>query len=158
MGKIASDRSAPRMAKIELGLKPYKFQKVQLLTGKNKLVRLQRCRKLLRRAASQRLERFLFTDEKLFTVQQAHNSQSDRIWSVDGPSTSAIVEHRQHPKSIIFWGGICASSRTPPVFADEGVKINHKVYRRDILEAVVLPWAKKNFGDLNWTFHKAKKT
>ncbi|GBM01374.1 hypothetical protein AVEN_135796-1 [Araneus ventricosus] len=170
MRKIArdmgiSDRSVRRMAKTELGLKPYKFQNFQLLTEKHKLVRLQRCRKLLRRAATIHWERFLFTDEKLFTVQQAHNSQNDRIWSVDAPGTSAIVEHRQHPKLVMVWGGICASGKTPLVFVDEGVKINHKLYRRDILEAVVLPWAKKHFGNVNWTFqqdsapaHKAEKT
>ncbi|GBM39590.1 hypothetical protein AVEN_154104-1 [Araneus ventricosus] len=120
MSKIARDmgiskRSVRQMAKTELGLKPYKFQKVQLLTEKNKLVRLQRCRKLLRGAASQRRERFLFTDEQLFIVQQTHNSQNDRIWSVDAPSTSAIVEHGQHPKSVIVWDGICANGKTPLV-------------------------------------------
>ncbi|GBL93111.1 hypothetical protein AVEN_216464-1 [Araneus ventricosus] len=120
-----SDRSARR--KTELGLKPYKFQKVQLLTEKNKHVRLQRCRKLLRRTARQSWERFLFTDEKLFTVQQDHNSQNDRIWFVDAPSISAIVEHRQHLKFVMVWGGICASGKTPLVSVDEGVKINHRV-------------------------------
>ncbi|GBN19241.1 hypothetical protein AVEN_31022-1 [Araneus ventricosus] len=115
-----SNRSVRRISKTELGLKPYKFQKFQLLTEK-KLVELQRCQNLLRRAASQRWERFLFTDEKLFTVQQAHNSQNGLIWSVDAPSTSAIVEQRQHPKSVMVWGGICASGKTPLVFVDEGV-------------------------------------
>ncbi|GFU30448.1 transposable element Tcb1 transposase [Trichonephila clavipes] len=71
-----SDRSMRRIAKAELGLKSYKLRKVQLLTGENKL-------------------------EKLFTVQQVHNSKDGRIWSVDAPSTSAIVEHRQYPKSVI---------------------------------------------------------
>ncbi|GBM82296.1 hypothetical protein AVEN_149621-1 [Araneus ventricosus] len=152
------------MAKTELGLKPYKFQKVQLLTEKNKLMRLQRCQKLLRRTASQLWERFLFTDEKLLTVQQAHNSQNNRIWSVDAPSTSVFVEHCQHPKSVMVWGRICTSGKTRLVFVDEGIKINHKVYRRDILEAVVLSWAKKHFDNVNWMFqqdsapaHKAKK-
>ncbi|GFX61100.1 uncharacterized protein TNCV_4564961 [Trichonephila clavipes] len=93
-----SDRSVKRIAKTELGLKSYKLRKVQLLTEKNKLVRLRRCRKYLRRAASQRWERFLLTGEKLFTVQQVHNSQNDGIWCVDAPSTSAIIEHRQYPK------------------------------------------------------------
>ncbi|GBM13762.1 hypothetical protein AVEN_90024-1 [Araneus ventricosus] len=39
------------------------------------------------------------------------------------------------------------------------------MYRRDILEAVVLLWAKKHFGNVNWAFqqdfapaHKARKT
>ncbi|GBN10608.1 hypothetical protein AVEN_232511-1 [Araneus ventricosus] len=64
----------------------------------------------------------------------------------------------------MVWGRICASGKTPLVFVDEGVKISHKVFSRDILEAVVLPWAKKHFGNANWTFqqdstpaHKAKK-
>ncbi|GFX13585.1 uncharacterized protein TNCV_3136581 [Trichonephila clavipes] len=89
-----SDRSVRRIAKTELGLKPYKLRDAQLLSKKNKLVRLRRCRKLLRRTASQCLERFLVTDEKGFTVLQVHNSQNDRILCVDAPSTSAIVEHR----------------------------------------------------------------
>ncbi|GBO33342.1 hypothetical protein AVEN_260606-1, partial [Araneus ventricosus] len=146
------------------GTEALQVSKVQLLIEKNKLVRLQRCRKLLRLAASQLWERFLFTDAKLSTVQQAHNSQNDRIWTVDAPSTLAIVEHCQHPKSVIIWYGICASGKTPLVSVDEGVTINHKVYRRDILEAVILPWAKKHFGNVNWTFqqdsapaHKARK-
>ncbi|GBM38121.1 hypothetical protein AVEN_222860-1 [Araneus ventricosus] len=65
----------------------------------------------------------------------------------------------------MVWDGICANGKTPLVFVDEGVKINHKVYRRDILKAVVLPWAKRHFGNVNWTFqqdsapaHKTKKT
>ncbi|GFW62657.1 paired domain-containing protein [Trichonephila clavipes] len=72
----------------------------------------RRWRQLLRRAASQRWDRFLFADEKLFTVRQVHNSQNDRIWCVDALSTPAIVEHSQHPKSVMVWGGIYASGET----------------------------------------------
>ncbi|VDP07319.1 unnamed protein product [Heligmosomoides polygyrus] len=42
-------------------------------------------------------ERILFTDEKLFTVEQ-DNRQNDMIWSTQAPSTSAIVEHRENPQ------------------------------------------------------------
>ncbi|GFY08023.1 uncharacterized protein TNCV_2580551 [Trichonephila clavipes] len=73
------DRSLRRIANTELRLKPDKLRNVQLVTEKNKLVRLRRCRKCLGRAASQLWERFLFTDEKLFVVQQFQNSQNDRI-------------------------------------------------------------------------------
>ncbi|GFT88622.1 uncharacterized protein TNCV_905191 [Trichonephila clavipes] len=58
--------------------------------------------------------------------------------SVDAPSTSAIVEHLRYPKSVMVWSGICGSGKTPLVFVDEGVKMNQKVYQRDIFE-VVLP-------------------
>jgi ''Paired box'' domain. len=170
MRKIAREtgmgrESVRQMAKRELGLKPYKLQKVQLLTDENKRVRLERCLQLKRRAAAQRWGRILFTDEKVFTVQQAYNHQNDRSWSAEAPGTSAIVEHRQNPASVMVWGGICASGKTPLVFVEQGVKINQEVYRRDILEAVVLPWAQQHFGDANWTFqqdsapaHKAKTT
>ncbi|GFW71344.1 uncharacterized protein TNCV_537621 [Trichonephila clavipes] len=47
---------------------------------------------------------------------------------------------------------------------EEGVKINQKVYPRDLLEIVVLPWAQKHSGNAKWTFqhdstppYKAKK-
>ncbi|GFU64275.1 uncharacterized protein TNCV_3780861 [Trichonephila clavipes] len=74
---------------------------------------------------------------------------SRKIWSVDALSTLAIVEHHQYPKSVMVWGGIIASGKTPLGFV--GVKINPKVYQRDILKAVVLPWAQKYLGNANWT-------
>ncbi|GFY21917.1 uncharacterized protein TNCV_3295611 [Trichonephila clavipes] len=126
-----SDRLVRRIAKTDHGLKPYKLRKVQLLSEKTKLVRLRKCRKVLRLAASQLWERFLFTDAKLFTVQQVHNSQNDRMWCVNAPSTSAIVEHRQYLKSVMIWGGICASGKTPLVSV--GVKVNPKVYTGETL-------------------------
>ncbi|XP_070141635.1 uncharacterized protein [Drosophila kikkawai] len=80
-------------------------------------------------------------DEKIFTKKHAHNQQNDGIWSAVAPGTSAIIECRQ-------W-----------------VKINQEVYRRDILEAVVLPWAQQHFADTEWLFqqdsapaHRAKLT
>ncbi|GFV47762.1 uncharacterized protein TNCV_517611 [Trichonephila clavipes] len=91
------------------------------------------------------LGEFLFTDDKLYTVQQAHNSQNDRNWCVDDPNTSAIVGHHQYPKLVMVWGGICVSGKIPFVLVEEGVKINQKVYRRDITEIVVFPWDQKHF-------------
>ncbi|GFX05551.1 uncharacterized protein TNCV_3434551 [Trichonephila clavipes] len=115
--------------------------------------------------ASQCWERFLFTDEKLFTVQQVHNSQNDRIWRVDTPSPLAIGEYRQYPKSVRVWRGSCSSGKAPLVFVEEGVKVDQKMYQRDIIEAVVLSWYQKYFGNANWTLqqdcapvYKAKKT
>ncbi|CAD5206963.1 unnamed protein product [Bursaphelenchus okinawaensis] len=59
------------------------------------------------------------------------------------PKAEAIVASRQHPRGIMGWAGICASGKIPLIFVDEGVKINKEVYQRDILESVVLPWARK---------------
>ena len=120
---------------------------------------------MLHRAGGKGWEIFLFTDEKLFTVEQAHNRQNDRIWSSDAPGPSSVVEHRQKSKSVMVMGGVCATGKTPLVFVEKGVMINKDVYVRDILEAVVLPWTQQNVINQEWTFqqdsapaHRAKKT
>ncbi|GFV56584.1 uncharacterized protein TNCV_1803931 [Trichonephila clavipes] len=101
---------------------------------------------------SQRRERFLFTDEKFFTVQQVHNSQNDRICCLDAQSTSTIVETSPISKAGHGLGrNLRKWQKAPSIFVEEGVKINQKVYRRDIIEAVVLPWDQKHFGNSNWT-------
>ncbi|GFW88805.1 uncharacterized protein TNCV_4972981 [Trichonephila clavipes] len=87
-------------------------------------------------------------------LQQVHNSQNDRIWSVDAPNSSETDEHRLYPKLVMVWCVICARGKTPLVFEEEDVKITQKRTRRTILEAVVLPWAQTHFGNANWAFQK----
>ncbi|CAD5223079.1 unnamed protein product [Bursaphelenchus okinawaensis] len=59
------------------------------------------------------------------------------------PKAESIVAGRQRPRGIMVWAGICASGKISLIFVDEGVKINKEVYQRDILEAMVLPCARK---------------
>lgn len=165
LGKVSRqtkiNREAVRLiAKEELGLYPYKIHKVQLLSVGSKQERLIRAKALLYRATDE----ILFSDEKIFTIEQALNSQNDRIWSSSQPQ-SGVVQRAQHPQSIMVWGAICASGKCPLVFIEDGVHLNAKTYTRDILEAVLLPWATQHFGDRSWTFqqdsapaHKAKLT
>lgn len=156
-----SRESVRRIAKNELGIKAYKLQKVQLLTEQNKQVRVQRCRLLLRRAAGPEI---LFSDEKIFTIEAAHNHQNDRIWASESPLSDKIVAHSQHPQSIMVWAGICASGKTPLVFVDPGVKINKNYYLQEILQGALEPWARAHFGNRDWIFqqdsapaHKARE-
>ena len=130
--------SVRRIVKNELGLKPYKLQKVQLLTEKMKEIRVQRSQLLLKRAAGQDV---LFTDEKIFTIEAVHNHQNDRIWAENPPLSDAIVTHSQHASSVMVWAGICASGKTPLIFVDPGVKINKEYYLTEILQGVLQPWA-----------------
>ncbi|UYV84295.1 hypothetical protein LAZ67_X001770 [Cordylochernes scorpioides] len=98
----------------------YKLQKVQLITSENKRVRLERCRLLKHRATDEQWERILFTDEKLFTIEQAYNHQKDRIWSAEAPGTS------NNSQSIMVWAGICASGKTPSFSWIRGLKSTNK--------------------------------
>ncbi|UYV81203.1 hypothetical protein LAZ67_20000324 [Cordylochernes scorpioides] len=134
-----SNSSVHRIAKKELNLKAYKLQKVQLLTDKNKRVRLERCHHLKHRTTGQRWKCILFTDEKLFPLEQTHNHKTT------GAGSLRLLA--RHP-----------SSNT--------AKIRSRLqYGLEFAPADVLPWAQQHFGDADKTFqqdsapaHKAKLT
>lgn len=149
-----SNRSVRRIVKEELMLFPYKFRKAQFLTDKNKMVRLQKCKLLLSRHVALNWENILFTDEKIFTIEQQFNLQNNRIWSSSRPDESAIISRRQGAQSVMVWGGICASGKTPLIFVEKGVKLNKENYLRDILQSVVLPWSQQHFENQFWTFQQ----
>jgi len=171
--KVAKDIKVPResvrrIVKNVLKAKPYKLQKAHLLTAKMMKVRLERAKALLDLAANHGWERMAFSDEKVFTVEQHLNPQNDRIWSPD--VSSAILAGRrvtrsQKPASLMVWVAVSANGKTPLFFVDPSVKVNKDVYREQILEGVLLPWSKQQFGNQQWLFqqdsapaHRAKST
>lgn len=149
-----SRSTVQRIVKCDLQLIPYKLRKAQLLTEKDKKVRLERCRLLKQRSAASNWKNILFSDEKLFSIEQAHNHQNDRIWSSTRPGAAAVIPRRQNAKTVMVWGAICATGKTPLVFVENGIKINQENYRRDILESVVLPWSQQHFGNQPWIFQQ----
>ena len=90
-------------------------------------------------------------------IQQRTSPQSPEqqvLGHAEALCTSAIVEHCQNPKSVMVWARICVTGKTPLVFIIERVKIYQNVYRREILDAVVFPWACRQFGQQEWTLTK----
>ena len=82
MRKMAKESkiSARTMYKIchdDLKMLPYKLQKKQLILGATIEKRLARSKLLLKQLKNGMLQNLIFIDEKLFTVQQAHNHQND---------------------------------------------------------------------------------
>ena len=65
-----SDFSARQILKKDLNLKPYKIQKRQKLNANARLKRLQRARALYRRFSRGRHRQIVFSDEKIFDIQQ----------------------------------------------------------------------------------------
>ncbi len=131
-------------------------------------VRLERAKALVHLAANHGWERMVFSDEKIFTVEQHLNSQNDRIWSSDISSSISAgrrVTRSQKPASLMVWAAVSANGKTPLFFVDSSVKVNKEVYREQILEGILLPWFKRQFGNQQWVFqqdsapaHKAKST
>ena len=87
------------------------------------------------------------TAEKIFTMHQTSQQWSDRQKLV---RASAIVEQRQNPKSVTVWALICSTCKTPLVFVDAELNIDQSVYRRFILDAVVVSLARRHFDRQQW--------
>lgn len=152
-----STESMNRILKKDLGLKPYKRQKVHDLTAKQKKVRLDRSKLLLRRAARGDFPNIVFSDEKNFPMEQYLNKQNDRVWLAERSSEN--LDHRtvgrnQHPPQVMVWAAVTANGRSPIVFIEPGVKVNATYYREKVLEAALKPWARKQFGLRPWTFQQ----
>ena len=85
-----SERSTRRIVKNKLKIMPYKIYKSASLTDKNKIMRLKRCRELLKRAANGRHRHFVFSDERIFTIKAVVNYQNDRVLSKDRKTANSI--------------------------------------------------------------------
>ena len=122
-----------------------------------KLNRLTKARRMLGLAAAGRHYSILFTDEKIFTTGRYHNHQNDRQLLPIGLAASTkakTVNRRKFPASVMVWGEICATGKTPLVFVDKGVKISSKVYQEKILRVVLHPWAQKRFKNMLWVLQQ----
>ena len=120
---------------------------------------------LLSRLEAGTLSNLVFSNEKKFDVQHHVNPQNDSVWSCDGEVGPRRVTRVKGTASVMVWGAITKSVRSPLIFVEQGVKLNQENYQNDILAGLLLPWAKEHFKKCPRTFqldsapsHKAKKT
>ena len=148
-----SQKSVRRMLEMG-GYHSWKDQKRQSLTEESMRRRRQRCLMLMARTGFG-LHRFvLFTDEKYFVIEQAHNHQNDRRWSKGPPSkASRAVMRAVKPKGVMVWLGVMYCDRTRLIFVPQGVKVNGEVYV-EMLEREVLPWINERKDDIAFVFQQ----
>ena len=162
------ERSVRHIVKKELKLKSLKLQKAQHLDDKKCETRKQRCQRLLRECGAQFQRKVLFSDEKFFSVEQAHNVQNDRVLasgSSEANKKGRIVSRTQKPAGVMVWAGVSFLGKTELIFVENGIQTNANNYVTDILQAVVLPWTKQTYPNQNWIFqqdsapaHRARTT
>lgn len=152
----------------DLGLHAYRRRKGHLLNARLKAMRLARSRALLKQYAQNGHRKILFTDEKIFTVEENFNRQNDRVYAKNSKEASMIaprVQRGHHPSSVMIWLGVSYSGLSKVHFCEKGVKTGARVYQDTVLEPVVKPLSHTLFQNQPWVFqqdsapaHKAKST
>ena len=141
-----SNRIISTIIKYDLKMKCFKFQKRQLLSEATKKKRHERATKLVKYLAKLRRPSIIWSDEKIFTVQRIHNHQNYRLYAVnyeDIPQNERTMFFRQHPASVMVWGGVTdCGKKTPLIVIPAGVKVNTDIYI-ELLDKQVLKWIKK---------------
>ena len=135
-----SESSVRQVVKIDLGMHSFKRKRIHFLTDKVQAKRLERCKGQLRRHVIRDLENIVFSDKKIFTIEEVLNPQNDRIISHKASTIDPSLKYLprvQKPLSVMVWAGISAVGRTPLIFVPAGVKINSTTYCELILEPVV---------------------
>ena len=152
-----SRRSVQRIVRDHLGMKSFKMKKVHFLTDKIKGKRLVKSKGLLKRHAIHGMNNILFSDEKLFTIEEASNAQNDRIISSSAhsiPEELHYVARVQKPLSVLVWAGVSGIGRTSLVFVPPGAKINSISYRELILEPVLKDLSQSMFSGESFLFQQ----
>jgi hypothetical protein len=157
-----------RILQNDLRTIPYKRRKQHGLSAKQKKKRLDRCKELLDRHDDESVKSIVFSDEKLFRVEEKFNAQNDRIYAVnfeDVPEHVRTVSRFQKSSSVMVWGAVSHKAKFSLKFVEPGVKINARYYQTEILESTLKPEADLIFQDEQWTFqqdsapaHQAKTT
>lgn len=160
-----SRSSMQLLVKNDLGLKAYKKQRVHGLTENQKEARVIKSRNLL---SWHEGDEIIFSDEKMFLLQDSHNQQNDRVYAKslnDAPRNILAVERYQNVSRVMVWGAISRKGKLPLLFIEKGVKINADYYIQHVLKDHLLPHAESLYENDYYCFqqdsapsHKAKRT
>ena len=140
--------SARNILKRDLELTPRKKDCKQALNSSQKKKRRTRSLKLYRGLAENTYRRVLFSDEKIFHLDQTLNRQNDRVYIRKGQkkplNSTTVVEKRKFPPKIIVWAGIAHNLKTTLFFIEKGSTTNANSYKDNILTEIVVPVCRKN--------------
>ncbi|RVE54275.1 hypothetical protein evm_001102 [Chilo suppressalis] len=79
-------------------------------------LRLKRCRALLKRYAEKKYQEILFSDEKVFTVEESYNKQNDKMYAHSSEEASNRIPRVQRghfPSSLMVWHWVFQQDSSP---------------------------------------------
>ena len=154
-----------RNSVVDLELTSYVRRRRQLLTKTTKKTRVAKGKKLLARCKKEGPSTVrIFSDKKLWTVDQARNARNDR-WLAYHVEDVPPINVTKHPASAMMLGVVSSDGkRMPPYWFPKGLKIGTVEYL-DVLINVVKPWLDAQYPDGNYVWqqdsapsHRAKMT
>ncbi len=95
----------------------------------------------------------IFSDKKIFAIDQCHNRRKDHWIALDQDDVKGICKTK-HPQQVMVLGILASDGkRMNPIFFAKDEKCNAKVYYC-ILRYKVLPWLKENHPGGNYCFQQ----
>jgi hypothetical protein len=146
-----------RILRENLHVKPYKSRRRRMYLAGGQAERLRRMKLLKTRLAVFDPKAVIFSDEKIFRVDQVWNSQNRRVYSVSLAQSAPehlYVGNSQRAPGIMVFAAISGSGVSPLVFVDPGAKVNQEYYREKILRSAVLPWVQCTFTNVPYIFQQ----
>ncbi|QQP48703.1 Transposable element tcb2 transposase [Caligus rogercresseyi] len=123
-----------------------------LLTKDMKRKRLKRCNKVLTWLKGNGSNVKIFSDKKIFTVDQIYNRRNDQ-WLWKTIEEVQGVYRTKHPAQTMVFGVVASDrKKMPPFFFKAGENICKETYYK-VLRYTVLSWLKANYpqGIYMWT-------
>ncbi|XP_045536677.1 uncharacterized protein LOC123721594 [Papilio machaon] len=161
-------RTLSRIIKQNLKLGAYRRYTGHALNQSLQLKRVDRSKRLVSRYAGERHRNILFTDEKIFTIEEHYTNQNDNVYAHSSKEAAQVVgkvKRGHHPASVMVWWGVSYQGVTKLNFCGKGVKTSTKVYQDTVLDHAVKPLSNTIIKNIPWTFqqdfapcHKARTT
>lgn len=104
-----SRTTVKRVLNEDLGLRAYRRKIGHRLDARLMDLRLKRCRALLKRYAGNNNREILFSDEKIFYVEESYNKQNVTVFAHSSEEASKHVPRVQRahfPSSLMVWLGV----------------------------------------------------
>ncbi|CAF4992662.1 unnamed protein product [Rotaria socialis] len=112
-----SRTSVRRILRDDLQYHAYKMRVVPLLKDEHKAKRKTKISNWIRTYFKKKTTmKILFSDEKMFDIDEVYNSQNDRIWAVNRQEADKAGGRKQKRKfsdKIMVWLGVCSKGVFP---------------------------------------------
>ncbi|RVE41742.1 hypothetical protein evm_013606 [Chilo suppressalis] len=111
-----SRTTVKRVLNEDLGLRAYRRKTGHRLNARLMDLRLKRCRALLKRYTGKKYREILFSDEKIFTVEESYNKHNDKVYAHSSEEASNRIPRVQRghfPSSLMVWHWVFQQDSAP---------------------------------------------